>query len=244
MDMPSGKKLFEVFCFVVVFAVPVILYLMEKAGASLIIIFIVGWLSIAAAALYLVLNIPWVWADGSMAVRAWRVSLVSAAALLVVEYGAIKIWPTATSPTEATKLISPHESPAPKSPRFHTDSADPFSEFDDPHLAEWGHELAQQIAKDFQDYWKGTYSSPVGLGERTPDALLLAGKFSKCCHDRAIAFQKEAVARLGADPDSNGGVLVDSLKRMEQMGSLSPRVIERVGVHIDTLATAISQRKD
>jgi hypothetical protein len=91
--MLTWRKFFEVLAFVVVFAVPVILYLMEKAGASLTWIFIVGWLSIAAAALYLVLSIPWVWADVPMAVRVWRISLMSAIALLAVGYGATKIWP-------------------------------------------------------------------------------------------------------------------------------------------------------
>jgi len=91
--MLTWRKFFEVLAFVVVFAVPVILYLMEKAGASLTWIFIVGWLSIAVAALYLVLSIPWVWADVPMAVRVWRISLMSAIALLAVGYGATKIWP-------------------------------------------------------------------------------------------------------------------------------------------------------
>ena len=104
MDTLSWKKFFEVLSFVVVFAVPVILYLMEKAGTSLIWIFVVGWLSIAAAALYLVLSIPWVWADAPIGVRMWRISLVSSIALLAVGYGATKIWPNATTnATEAGK---------------------------------------------------------------------------------------------------------------------------------------------
>jgi hypothetical protein len=97
MDTLSWKKFFEVLSFVVVFAVPVILYLMEKAGMSLIWIFRVGWLSIAAAALYLVLNIPWVWANVPTPIRIWRICLVCSFALLSVGYGAIRIWPTAKS---------------------------------------------------------------------------------------------------------------------------------------------------
>src|SRR5438046_657475 len=93
MDTLTWKKFFDILAFVVVFAVPVILYLMEKAGASLTWIFIVGWLSIGVAALYLVLNLPWVWVNASLAVRIWRISFVSAVALLVVGYGATKIWP-------------------------------------------------------------------------------------------------------------------------------------------------------
>lgn len=107
MEMLTWKKFFEVVAFVVVFAVPVILYLMEKAGKSLTWIFILGWASIAAAALYLVLSIPWVWADAPLVVRAWRISLMSAIALLAVSYGAIKIWPNAASSNEAKKTAAP-----------------------------------------------------------------------------------------------------------------------------------------
>lgn len=103
MDTLSWKKFFDVLSFVVVFAVPVILYLMEKAGTSLTWIFVVGWLSIAVASLYLVLSIPWVWVDAPMAVRVWRISLVSATALLAVGYGAIKIWPHDSKSSEATR---------------------------------------------------------------------------------------------------------------------------------------------
>ena len=106
MEMVGWKKFFEVLAFVVVFAVPVILYLMEKAGASLTWIFVIGWLSIAAAALYLVLSIPWVWAEAPIAVRVWRISLMSAIALLTVGYGATKIWPNARSTPESSQ---PHD---------------------------------------------------------------------------------------------------------------------------------------
>jgi hypothetical protein len=91
--MGAWKKFFEVLSFVTVFAVPVILYLMEKAAVKLTWIFGVGWLSIGAAALYLVLNIPWVWADATTAMRVWRICLVCSGSLLLVGYGAIKIWP-------------------------------------------------------------------------------------------------------------------------------------------------------
>lgn len=95
MDSVSWKKFFEVVAFVVVFVVPVILYLMEKAGMSLQWIFAIGWSSIAMAALYLVLSIPWVWAD-EVPVRIWRACLVSSLALLAVGYGAVRIWPKNT----------------------------------------------------------------------------------------------------------------------------------------------------
>jgi hypothetical protein len=111
--MLTWKKFFEVVAFVVVFVVPVILYLMEKAGASLTWIFVVGWLSILAAALYLVLSIPWVWEQVPLPMRVWRVSLVSVVALMSVGYGAIKIWPNATvkesKPAEKIEAPQPHE---------------------------------------------------------------------------------------------------------------------------------------
>src|SRR5258708_35665365 len=114
MDRSSWKKFFEVFCFVVVFVVPVILYLMEKAGTSLIWIFIVGWFSIAAAALYLVLSIPWVWNDAHWVIRMWRCSLVSAIALLIVGYGASKIWPPSVVAKRDAPKGSRDEKPQPE----------------------------------------------------------------------------------------------------------------------------------
>jgi hypothetical protein len=119
METSSWKKLFEVFCFVVVFVVPVILYLMEKAGASLSGIFIVGWLSIAAAALYLVLSIPWVWADASIPLRIWRIFLVCSVALLSVGYGAIRIWPNAKSQPEQSKNEQPASASGKAMPQHH-----------------------------------------------------------------------------------------------------------------------------
>ncbi len=72
MDVPTWKKFIDVIAFVLVFVIPLILYLMEKAGESLVKIFAFGWISVAAAAIYLVLNIPWVWEDPQFAVRLWR----------------------------------------------------------------------------------------------------------------------------------------------------------------------------
>ncbi len=86
------SKFFDVLTLVVVFIVPIILYLMEKAGVSLAWIFIVGWLSIAGAAIYLVLNFPWVWAAPRVPVTIWRVCFVCASALLLVGYCALHIW--------------------------------------------------------------------------------------------------------------------------------------------------------
>lgn len=105
MEAITWKKFFDVLAFVIVFVVPLILYLMEKAGASLTWIFVVGWLSIAAAALYLVLSIPWVWAEAPIAVRVWRIALVCSAAVLSAGYGAIKIWPR--SGTMAHEIMKP-----------------------------------------------------------------------------------------------------------------------------------------
>ncbi len=79
-----------------------VLYLMEKAGINIVWVFIVGWLSIAAACLYLVLNIPWVWIGANAGVQAWRACFVSATALLVVGYFATKIWPHSEQPAAAS----------------------------------------------------------------------------------------------------------------------------------------------
>lgn len=107
MARPSWSTFFATLSAVVVFAVPVVLYLMEKAGLALRAIFAVGWLSIALAGLYLVLNIPWVWAaDVSLRMTMWRVCCVCSVTLLIVGYGAIRIWP----PGEQSPLPSvPHE---------------------------------------------------------------------------------------------------------------------------------------
>jgi hypothetical protein len=111
MDMPTWKKFFDVVAFVLVFSVPVILYLMEKAGASLSRIFVLGWISVAAAAIYLVLSIPWVWSDASIAMRVWRVSFVCSIALLLSGYGAIKIWPPASATSDGSALTKPTVQP-------------------------------------------------------------------------------------------------------------------------------------
>ena len=81
---------------------------MEKAGVDLRWIFISGWASIAAASLYLVLSIPWIWENAPLAVRIWRICLVCALALLSVGHVAIKIWPNAAlNPAEAKKQPQP-----------------------------------------------------------------------------------------------------------------------------------------
>jgi len=108
MAKPTWKTFFDVLAFVVVFVVPVVLYLMEKAGIDLKPIFIVGWLSIAAASLYLVLNLPWVWNNPDIALRAWRAYAVCSIALLAVGYASIRIWPThSTGIPEANKNAKP-----------------------------------------------------------------------------------------------------------------------------------------
>jgi len=130
MEAITWKKFFEVLAFVVVFVVPLILYLMEKAGIDLVSIFVLGWLSIAAAAIYLVLSIPWVWADVSTPMRIWRVCFVSAASLLLVGFGAAKTWPRTSEPKlpvnvakqEATRLTLP---PPSKAVQEHLESIKP-----------------------------------------------------------------------------------------------------------------------
>ncbi len=109
MAKHTWKTFFDVLAFVVVFAVPVILYLMEKAEVALKWIFVLGWVSIAIAALYLSLSIPWVWADVPLPFRVWRACLVSSLALLLVGYGAINIWPKghgiAEAETKSSKTV-------------------------------------------------------------------------------------------------------------------------------------------
>jgi hypothetical protein len=92
-----GKPTWELFSgtlsAVLVFVVPIVLYLMEKAGWKIVWIFAVGWSAIAIASVYLVLCIPWVWSDTGTAVRLWRGYLVCSSVLLLLGYGAIKVWP-------------------------------------------------------------------------------------------------------------------------------------------------------
>ncbi len=104
MPKPTWEIFVGILCAVIVFVVPIVLYLMEKAGINIIWIVVVGWISIAVACLYLVLNIPWVWKDGNIGIQVWRACFVSAAALLAAGYGATKIWPhTEQAAVSATK---------------------------------------------------------------------------------------------------------------------------------------------
>lgn len=123
MGKPSWKTFFDVLAFVIVFAVPVILYLMEKAGVALRAIFFLGWASIAVGAVYISLNIPWVWADVALPFRIWRVCLVSSLSLLAVGYGAINIWPKAEETTN--QKASDTSKPLGQSPIQQAPSSEP-----------------------------------------------------------------------------------------------------------------------
>jgi hypothetical protein len=142
--MLTWKKFFDVVAFVVVFAVPVILYLMEKAGVSLTLIFVLGWVSIAWAAIYLVLNIPWVWADAPTPIRVWRVCLVSALALLATSYGAIKIWPSTPEKKEPNRA---EKSERPIPPEIEERSAQPRQPDANQPKAPSAAEIAEEVAK-------------------------------------------------------------------------------------------------
>lgn len=111
MAKPTWEIFVAILCAVVVFVVPIVLYLMEKAGINIIWIFAVGWIFIALACLYLVLNIPWVWAEANRGILIWRVCFVSAAALLVVGYFGARIWPHARfSDSGSTAAVTPQSS--------------------------------------------------------------------------------------------------------------------------------------
>jgi hypothetical protein len=123
MAKPTWETFVAIFCAVVVFVVPVVLYLMEKAGINIIWILAVGWISIALACLYLVLNIPWVWAETNLGILIWRVCFVSAAVILLVGYFATRIWPNATfsrsQPAVAAAPKSPEELASKSAPETH-----------------------------------------------------------------------------------------------------------------------------
>ena len=112
MAKPTWEIFIGVLCAFIVFVVPTVLYLMEKAGINITWIFVVGWLSIALACLYLVLNIPWIWASGNIGIRAWRVCFVSAIALLAAGYGATRIWPSSPKSPEVQLPEGTHAIPA------------------------------------------------------------------------------------------------------------------------------------
>jgi hypothetical protein len=80
---------------VIVFVVPIVLYLMEKANKKISWIFIVGLISVGIAAVYLVLNIPWAWSASSTAWKVYRACMLSSFALLAVGYFGIWVWPEA-----------------------------------------------------------------------------------------------------------------------------------------------------
>jgi len=83
-----------VLALVATFGIPLALYLMEKAGANVTSIIVIGLIALAMASLYLVLMIPWVWSSDQLAVRIWRIGLVCGISLaLVSRFGIWLLWP-------------------------------------------------------------------------------------------------------------------------------------------------------
>jgi hypothetical protein len=90
---PTWEIFFGALAGVIVFVVPIVLYLMEKANKKISWIFIVGLISVGIAAVYLVLNIPWVWSASSTAWKVYRACMLSSFAMLPVGYFGIWVWP-------------------------------------------------------------------------------------------------------------------------------------------------------
>jgi hypothetical protein len=74
---PTWNKFFDALAFVVVFIVPLVLYLMEKAGSSITSIFYVGWGFVAVATVYLALHLPWIWKGEARIFRVGSAVVVS-----------------------------------------------------------------------------------------------------------------------------------------------------------------------
>jgi hypothetical protein len=111
MAKPTWEVFFGVLAGVIVFVVPIVLYLMEKANKKITWIFIVGLLFLGIAALYLVLNIPWVWSASSTAWKVYRASMVSSFALLAVGYFGIWVWPSTPASTQQRPSTSTQAPP-------------------------------------------------------------------------------------------------------------------------------------
>jgi len=170
MAKPTWEIFMSVFAAVVVFIVPIVLYLMEKAGVSLVWIFVLGWISIAVASEYLVVNIPWIWDDANFLMRIWRLCFVSAIALLIVGYFAIKIWPHPMSVKENNELYKSEEhkegkapevkAPEVKAPEKPAESTEKW--------ASTAHTNSNPNGLSF------TEVSPSKLGIEVPDTFLIA----------------------------------------------------------------------
>jgi hypothetical protein len=114
---------------------------------------------------------------------------------------------------------TPAAPPRVKSPRLHLDSDDPFIEFQNDQLVEWGEPLVAQMGKAVADWKAEMRDIMLGPYDKNAKQLLIKSKnrrlrqtFMDCCYENAIMYRKELVTRVfGGDTNPNIHWFYDSL---------------------------------